>query len=109
MPDPNHDSEGECKSCKACGGCAELDHCPKCGEHLHDEMGHCCPDHRDRESGDAMFKIMGVRAFLADAHSYIKRADRGYDLGTIDALQILNDAWLRVGPNTSWKDWRDTN
>ena len=22
----------------------DIDHCPKCGEYLHDEMGHVCPD-----------------------------------------------------------------
>ena len=21
----------------------DIDHCPKCGEYLHDEMGHMCP------------------------------------------------------------------
>jgi hypothetical protein len=21
----------------------DIDHCPKCGEYLHDEMGHSCP------------------------------------------------------------------
>jgi len=77
-------------NCQVCGTTkcrlkSGIDHCPKCGEYIHDEMGHMCPP---AEQSSLLQKCLETIRAALDCESHFHKP-------TI----INNDKDFEIGPN----------